>query len=57
MEDINGGDAGRSGIVGNLRPVGHLQVISHTVIEGEQRGRGTNLSTYVVDGGHSGSWE
>ena len=45
------------GIVGDLRPVGHLQVIGHTVIEGEQQGRGTNLSTYVADGGHSGSWE
>ena len=45
------------GVVGDLGPVGCLQVISHTVIEGEQQGRGTDLSTYVADSGHSGSWE
>jgi hypothetical protein len=45
------------GVVGDLRPVGRLQVIGRTVIEGEQRGRGTHLSTHVADGGDSGSQE
>jgi hypothetical protein len=45
------------GVVGDLGPVGRLQVIDHTVIEGEQRGRDTGLSTHIAGGGHSGSGE
>ena len=41
------------GVVGDLRPVRRVEVVSHTVVEGEHRGGSTNLGTHVTDGSHT----
>ena len=46
-----------AGEVTNLLTLGSLQVVVHAVVEGEERGGGTNLSTHVTDGGHTSGRE
>ncbi|KIJ18057.1 aconitate hydratase [Paxillus involutus ATCC 200175] len=46
----------RSGVKGPLMwgsSSDSVQVVNHAVVEGEERGRSTNLSTHVTDGGHT----
>ena len=40
-------------ILGDFRSLGSIEVIGHTVVEGEQAGGSTNFSTHVANGGHS----
>jgi hypothetical protein len=43
------------GVFGNLRSLGGIEVVGHTVVEGEKTGGGTNFGTHVADGGHAGA--
>lgn len=43
----------RAGKVTDLGTLGGLEVVVHAVVEGEERGGGTNLSTHVADGTHT----
>ena len=45
------------GVVSDLGAVGSLEIIDHAVVEGEQRGCGTNLSPHIANGGHPSSRE
>jgi len=45
------------GVISDLGAIGSLQVIAHAVVEGEQRGSGTNLGTHVANRGHSSGRE
>ena len=45
------------GIVGDVRPLRGIEVIDHAVVEGEEGGSGTNLSTHVANGGHTRAGE
>jgi len=42
-----------AGEVTDLATLGGGQVVVHAVVEGEEGGGGTNLSTHVADGGHA----
>ena len=42
---------------GNIATLGRLEVVGHTVVEGEERGRSTNFSTHVADSSHTSSRE
>ena len=44
-----------TGEVSDVLTLGDSKVIVHAVVEGEQRGGGTNLGTHVTDGGHTGT--
>lgn len=44
-----------TGEVSDVLALGDGKVIVHAVVEGEQRGGGTDLSTHVADGGHTGT--
>lgn len=44
-----------TGEVSDVLTLGDGKVIVHAVVEGEQRGGGTNFSTHVTDGGHTGT--
>lgn len=46
-----------AGEVTNVLTLGGLQVVVHTVVEGEHRGGSTNLSTHVTDGTHTSARE
>ena len=41
------------GVSRNLGTLGSLEVVRHAMVEGEERGGGTNLSTHVADSGHT----
>jgi hypothetical protein len=41
----------------NVLTLGGLQVVVHAVVEGEDGGSGTNLSTHVTDGSHTSAGE
>ena len=45
------------GVVGDLRPVSRVEVVSHTVVEGEEGSGCANLSTHVADRRHTGTRE
>lgn len=45
------------GVLRNGRTVGGLEVAAHSVVEGEERGGGTNFSSHVTDGSHTGTRE
>ena len=45
------------GVVGNVATVGRVEVVDHAVVEGEEGGSGTNLSTHVANGGHTRAGE
>ena len=40
-------------VLGDVRTVGRVEVVGHTVVEGEHRGGSTNLGTHVTDGSHT----
>lgn len=40
-------------VSGNVIALGSLEVVDHTVVEGEHRSRRTNLGTHVTDRGHT----
>ena len=40
-------------VLGDVRTVGRVEVVGHTVVEGEERGGGTDFSTHVADGRHA----
>ena len=44
-----------TGEVSDVLALGDGKVVVHAVVEGEQRGGGTNLGTHVTDGGHTGT--
>src|SRR5690242_606651 len=46
-----------AGEVTNVLALGGPQVVVHAVVEGENGGGGTNLSTHVADGGHTSAGE
>jgi len=39
-------------VVSDVGTVGSLEIIGHAVVEGEQRGRGTDLSAHVTNCSH-----
>ena len=41
------------GVLADVRTTGSIEVVDHTVVEGEEGGRRTNLSTHVADRGHT----
>ena len=41
------------GVVGDVRTLGGIEVVDHAVVEGEERGRRTNLGTHITDRGHT----
>lgn len=45
------------GVLRNGRTVGGLEVSAHSVVEGEKRGSGANLSSHVTDSSHTGTRE
>lgn len=45
------------GVSSDLRSVGSLEVFSHALIEGEERGRRADLGTHVTDGSHASAAE
>ena len=40
-------------VVGDVGALGSVEVVDHAVVEGEEGGRRTNLSTHVADRGHT----
>ncbi len=40
-------------ILGNFRSLRGVEIVNHTAVEGEERGRGTNFGTHVADRGHT----
>ena len=44
-------------VVSDVETVGSLETIGHAVVEGEQRGHGTDLSAHVTSCSHSSSRE
>lgn len=54
LTELLGVDAGE---VTNVLALGGLQVVVHALVEGEDRGGGTNLSTHVTDGTHTSARE
>ena len=40
-------------IVGDVGALGGVEVVDHAVVEGEEGGRRTNLSTHVANGSHT----
>ena len=45
------------GVLANIRTTGGVEVVHHAVVEGEEGGSGTNLSTHVANGGHTRAGE
>ena len=41
------------GVIRNLRTLSSVEVVGHAVVEGEERGSGTDFSTHVADGRHT----
>jgi hypothetical protein len=41
------------GVFGDLRAFGGIEVLSHTRVEGEERGCCANFSTHVADSSHA----
>ena len=41
------------GVLGDFRAFGCVQVVDHAVVEGEERGSSTDLSTHVANRGHA----
>lgn len=47
----------RVGILGNLRTLGRVEILSHALVVREEGGSGTNFSTHVANGGHARAGE